>query len=214
LIPQIYDTARIVRIIGEDETPKLVKINDPSDPMSPNLATGRYDVALTSGTSYTTRRAEAAEAMMQAVQVWPNLIAVAGDIIAKAQDWPGADKLAERIKKTIPQELLDEDERDENAVAMPPEQVQQMMMEFQTLQQEHEQLKADKTLEAEQLKVNWYKAETERIRALSDHEVDANQMEMDAIGKILDHEGKKEDRMVKKDAETKKAQSTKATKSA
>jgi hypothetical protein len=35
LIPQIYDGTRIIRIIGEDEATKLVKINDPMDPNSP-----------------------------------------------------------------------------------------------------------------------------------------------------------------------------------
>lgn len=188
LIPHIYDSARIIRIIGEDETPKLVKINDTSDPTSPNLATGNYDVALTSGTSYTTRRAEAAQAMMEAVQVWPNLIGIAGDIIAKAQDWPGAEKLAERLKKTIPQELLNEDERDPEAPTMPPEAIQQMQMEFQTLQQEHEALKTDKTLEVKKLEVDWYNAETQRIRALSDHEVDNTKLNMDGIEAILSHE--------------------------
>ena len=57
--------------------------------------------------------------------------------------------------------------------------MQQLEMENQTLQQElkdkHEQLEIDR-----------YNAETQRIRALSDHQVDANQMEMDAIQKILD----------------------------
>ena len=187
LIPQVYDNTRIIRIIGEDETPKLVKINDLNDRSSPNLSTGTYDVALTSGTSYTTRRQEAAEAMMNAVQVWPNLIGIAGDIIAKAQDWPGAEKLAERLKKTIPQEYLDEDERDPNAPTIPPEMVQQMQMELQTLQQENQQLKLDRS-------VDIYNAETQRIRALSDNMVDGNQMEMDAIKNILDHSAKIDDR--------------------
>jgi hypothetical protein len=41
LIGQIYDGTRIVRIIGEDESTKLVTINDPMDPKSPNLAVGK-----------------------------------------------------------------------------------------------------------------------------------------------------------------------------
>ena len=210
LIPAIYDSTRIIRIIGEDETPKLLKINDPSDPSSPNLATGNYDVALTSGTSYTTRRAEAADAMMQAVQVWPNLIAVAGDIIAKAQDWPGADKLAERLKKTIPQQLLDPEEQDPNAPAMDPQQIQQMGMELQALQQENAAMKMDKELEIRKLDIDWYNAETQRIRALSDNQVDGNQMEMDAIGRILDHTDKDNERahqmeVIEKQLEAKRA---------
>ena len=131
------------------------------------------------------RRVEAAQAMMEAVQVWPNLIQVAGDIIAKAQDWPGAEKLAERLKKTIPPQFLEEGEEG-GAPPIDPQQLQQLQMEFQQLQQENQAMKMDRTINIEKLKIDAYNAETQRIRALSDHEVDGNQMEQDAIKHILD----------------------------
>ena len=185
LIPQIYDGTRVVRIIGEDEAQKFVRINDPMNPDSVDLSVGQYDVALSTGTSYTTRRVEAAQAMMDAIQVWPNLMGIAGDLVAKAQDWPGADKLAERLKKTIPPQFLEEGE--EGGVGVTPEQMQEMQMQLQTLQQENQTLKTDKSIDIEKLKIDAYNAETQRIRALSDHEVDANQMEMDGIKTILDN---------------------------
>lgn len=168
LISQIYDGTRIIRIIGEDEKNKFIKINDPNDPRSPDLSVGRYDVALATGASYTTRRVEAAQAMMDAVQVWPQLLQVAGDLVAKAQDWPGADDLAERLKKTIPQQFLDPEDREE-----PDPQVQQMEMAMQALEQENQQLKVDKEIELKKLIIDVYNAETQRIRALSDNQVDA-----------------------------------------
>jgi len=188
LISQIYDGTRIVRLIGEDEAPKLMKINDPMDPKSPNLATGNYDVALSTGASYTTRRAEAAEAMMQAIQVWPNLIQVAGDIVAKAQDWPGADKLSERLKKTIPPQYLDPEDMPEGAPVpqIDPAEVEKGMKELEKLRLENQTLKIEMKNKEKELEIAEYNAETQRIRALSDHQVDANQMEMDAIQKILD----------------------------
>lgn len=181
LISQIYDGTRIVRIIGEDEKVKFLKINDPSDPDSPDLSTGRYDVALSSGASYTTRRVEAAQAMMDAVQVWPQLLQVAGDLVAKAQDWPGADDLAERLKKTIPQQFLDEEDQ-----TGPDPEVQQMQMALAALQQENQQLKTDKDIDYKKLLVDLYNAETQRIRALSDNEVDGNNIELAAIKNIVD----------------------------
>lgn len=202
LIPQIYDGTRIVRLIGEDEAPKLVKINDPLDPKSPNLATGNYDVALSTGASYTTRRAEAAEAMMQAIQVWPNLIQVAGDIVAKAQDWPGADKLAERLKKTIPPQFLDPEDLPEGAQVpqIDPAEAQKAMERLQQLEMENQALKLEAKNREEELEIARYNAETQRIRALSDHAVDANKMEMDAIQKILD-ESARADEMERREEE-------------
>lgn len=183
LIPQIYDGTRVVRTIGEDEATKFQRINDPMDPNAIDLSVGMFDVALSTGTSYTTRRVEAAQAMMDAIQVWPQLMSVAGDLVAKAQDWPGAEKLAERLKKTIPPQFLEEGE--EGGLGITPEQLQQMQQQLMELAAENKELKADKTIDFKKLEVDVYDAETQRIRALSDHEVDANQMEMDAIREIL-----------------------------
>lgn len=184
LIPAIYDGTRTIRTVGEDEAIKFQRINDPMNPDAVDLSVGMFDVALSTGTSYTTRRVEAAQAMMDAIQVWPQLMSVAGDLVAKAQDWPGADKLSERLKKTIPPQFLEEGE--EGGLGITPEGLQEMQQMLQKLQMENQELKADKSIDEAKLLVDRYNAETQRIRALSDHEVDNNKMEMDAIQMIID----------------------------
>lgn len=174
LIPQIYDGTRVIRLIGEDETQKFMRINDPMDPTSIDLSVGRFDVALSTGTSYTTRRVEAAQSMMEAVQVWPELMTIAGDLVARAQDWPGADKIAERLEQVMQSSNID------------PAQMAELQQMVQKLQMENATLKLEAKNDADKHLVDVYNAETQRIRALSDHEVDANQMEMDAIKTILD----------------------------
>ena len=188
LIPQIYDGTRILRAIGEDQVPKFVKVNDPYDPNTIDLSVGKFDVALTTGASYTTRRVEAAQSMMEAVQVWPDLMGIAGDLVAKAQDWPGADKLAERLKKTIPPHLLGEDE--EGGLGITAQQLQELQMAVQEMQAtiaEQEKALKDKAME---LDIARYNAETQRIRALSDNEVDATKLNQDAIKTILEYSSK------------------------
>lgn len=191
LIPQVIDGTRTLRLIGEDQAPKMVKVNDPYDPESPDLSIGNYDVALSTGASYATRRAAAADAMMQAIQVAPELMTIAGDLIVKAQDWPGADKLAERMKRTIPPQLLGPDEQDPNAQPQQPQidpkEVQQAMEKMQQLTQENEMLKLKLQNKEHELTIKEYDSETLRIRALSDNEVDGNNLELNAIGEILAH---------------------------
>jgi len=178
LIGQIYDSTRIVRIIGEDEATRLVRINDPHDPQSPNLATGKYDVTITTGASFTTRRVEAAQSMMEAVQVHPELMGIAGDLIAKAQDWPGAEELADRLRKTIPPHLLSEKERAEmgeqgqdtqalmqQAAAM-QEEMAKAQERLKQLEMENHTLSVRAEIEAEKLKIDEFKAETDRIKVL------------------------------------------------
>ena len=185
LIPQVYDGTRVVRRIGEDESIKFQRINDPMNPDSIDMSVGQYDVQMSTGTSYTTRRVEAAQAMMDAIQVWPELMNVAGDLVAKAQDWPGADKLAERLKKTIPPQFLDDDEKG-GGLGITPQQLQEMQMQLQQLTVENHELKTKHDIEEAKLKIDAYNAETLRIKALSDNQVDATKLEQDAIKMILE----------------------------
>ena len=184
LMPQVYDSTRIMRTIGEDQVVKFVRINDPMDPNAINLSAGHYDVAMTVGSSYATRRVEAAQAMMDAIQVWPDLMGIAGDLVAKAQDWPGADKLAERLKKTIPPQFLSEEEQ-QDTLGVTPEQIQQMQVALQEgaaqMAELEKQLK-DKTIEHQ---IALYNAETQRIRALSDNMVDDQELQRKGIETIL-----------------------------
>lgn len=174
LIPQIYDGTRIIRTIGEDEAVKFQKINDPMNPESVDLSIGQFDVALTTGASYSTRRVEAAQAMMEAVQVFPQLMTVAGDLVAKAQDWPGADKIAERLEMAMQGQQTD------------PAQLAQLQEELAKTTQKLQALEADRSIDLKKIEIETYNAETQRIRALSDNEVDANQLELQAIAHILD----------------------------
>jgi hypothetical protein len=196
-IGQIYDGTRIIRIIGEDEAAKMVTINDPNDPESPNLATGKYDVTITTGASYTTRRVEAAEAMMEAVQVFPQMMEIAGDLVAKAQDWPGAEELADRLRKTVPPQLLSDKEKQEMGDQGPnvqqlmqqgaqmQEQMQAGMQELQKLQEENLILKTKHDTEMRKLVIEEFKAETDRIVAYGqfaakDKEFELQQLEHEA----------------------------------
>lgn len=187
LIPQIYDGTRTIRIIGEDEAVKFAKINDPMDPKAIDLSVGEYDVMLGTGVSYSTRRQEASQAMMDMVQVFPQLAQFGGDIIAKNMDFPGADDLAKRWKKTIPGNFLDEDDPDRQEAGMPtPEELQMLQQQLQQLMMENQELKTDRSLDKEKLEIDSYNAKTQRIRALSDHWVDEQGLQQTAIKNILD----------------------------
>jgi hypothetical protein len=103
LVPKIYDTERTVRTLGEDDTHEVVTINktiinkDGSQTIINDITTGKYDIAITVGPSYTTQRMQAAESMMKLIQSVPQLMSVIGDLVIKNMDWPGAEKIAERL---------------------------------------------------------------------------------------------------------------------
>lgn len=172
LIPVCYDTTRQLRVIGPDNKHVLQKFNDPNDPDAIDITDGKYDVSLETGPSFTTQRQEAAEAMLQAIQVAPQIMGVAGDLIVKAQDWPGSYEIAERIKKTMPPEVLGEDAEEpspEQQQAQAQQQaVQQALVEQQTAMAEAELKKAQ---------ADAMKAEQDARRA----EADAERAEAEAL---------------------------------
>jgi hypothetical protein len=67
------------------------------------------------------------------------------------------------------------------------------------LEAENKELKADKTIDFKKLEIDSYNAETARIKALSDHEVDANEMEFKAIQAIIDGSAKLDEQDIRRD---------------
>jgi len=183
LIPKLYDTQRIARIIGVDGETDQAAI-DPSQPMPVkkiqdergivikkiyNPSVGTYDVAVTTGPSYMTKRQEALDAMSQLLQGNPQLWAVAGDLFIKHMDWPGAQEMAKRFAKTIDPKLLSDE--DDPALQAANQQMQAMAQE---MEQMHSMLQnVSKSIEAQEMQVKQfdsqvkaYDAETKRISAV------------------------------------------------
>lgn len=124
LIPKIFDTARVKRIFNEDETSRFVAINQPfvdekGQEQLYDLTTGRYDVVVRTGPSYTTQRQEAADSMMAFVKVIPNQAPLIADLVVKNMDWPGSEELSNRLRKTVPPELLEPEEGQPEQPAAP-----------------------------------------------------------------------------------------------
>jgi hypothetical protein len=137
LIPKIYDTAREVRILGEDRTQQIVKVNqqyvdDKGRARYYDFSLGTYDVALTTGPSYPTQRLQAFETMTRMAQAYPQILQVAGDLIFRNGDFPGADKIADRLQRTLPPELQDQPD---GAPPLPPAVQAKMASDQQTIQQ-------------------------------------------------------------------------------
>lgn len=111
LIPKIIDTARMIRIIGEDEEQKVIRVNerfqDNGKPKHYKLGVGKYDVIATAGQSFGSKRQEVAAQMIELTRAYPQLMQIAGDILAENLDMPKAQELAKRLRKLLPPELQD-----------------------------------------------------------------------------------------------------------
>jgi hypothetical protein len=184
LVPKIYDTQRVARIMGEDGEPDSAKI-DPNqqEPVKKivdqngieidriyNPGVGTYDVMVTTGPSYMTKRQEALESMGQLLQGNPQLWSVAGDLFIKNMDWPGAQEMAKRFAKTIDPKLMDDGDKDP-ALQAAEQQMQAMAKE---MEQMHGMLQnVSKSIEMKDIEIKEnanlikaFDAETKRISAI------------------------------------------------
>ena len=172
-IPELYDReGRIIRTLGMEDDVQRVMINSPyreegeelvpvpeemtkvqQDVKHFILTKGRYGVRVSPGTSYTTRKQEAAEWQFRLLEARPELMGVFGDIAFKNLDGPGHEQIAERIARTIPPQIKGPEEG--KGPDIPPEvqqQVAQIQMQMQAMQMEL----AEKTqiIDAQQVKAS------------------------------------------------------------
>ncbi|MEX5513564.1 portal protein [Pseudophaeobacter sp. 1A09344] len=178
MIPKVYDTQRVVRIMGDDDQEQMVEINGQMMQAGPDgmpvsmpvndLTIGKYDIRVAVGPNYATRRQETAEGMLEFIRVVPGAASVTGDLIAKSMDWPDAEKFSERLKMALPPQFRDPDD-------MSPEEQQQMQ---QAMQQQAMQAQMQQAAQQTEMR----KADAEAVEA----EADAQKAQFEVMNEQLD----------------------------
>lgn len=146
LIPKIYDAPRIQRIINPDQSVKHVVVHanqgdaakgvQTSDPLMKiyDLGVGRYDVTVSVGPSYQSKRQESVASIMALVSAYPQIMQTSGDILVGNMDWPGAKEISARLKKALPPQFQDEDDQSPEAqLARTQAQLHQAMQQHDML---------------------------------------------------------------------------------
>ena len=134
MIPRIYDTQRMVRILGEDGQEKMETINQmvitAEGPATYNdMTVGRYDVNVSVGPSYSAKREETQQGLQSLLQAVPGAAQLIGDLYVSTMEWEHADRAAERLRKMLPPGVAEESDEE-----MTPEQMQAKQMQMQQAQ--------------------------------------------------------------------------------
>ena len=196
LIPKIYDTKRIVRILGEDGSEDQIMVDPEAQQaivqkeeeadakvktiFNPNV--GKFDVVAECGPSYDTKRAEAFDSMTKLLVAQPALSQVIGDLYMGSADFPGADKLQERMRNWIPQSILGTGPSEQEQMMM--QQLQESQTAIQALTQQLNEKQSYLDIEKQradiaalnhlairyederQDSINAFKAETDRLKVI------------------------------------------------
>jgi hypothetical protein len=174
LIPKIYDTERVMRIIGDDGKPELLTINqrDSVGRVLNDISVGQYDVVMETGPGYNSKRQEAVDNMLPLLSAAPELMQVAGDLVFRNMDWPGADIIADRLAAANPMAQIDDKSK------VPPQVQMQLAMSQKQIQELTQAIQArdmmlQSRMDVEQLR---QQAETQRTMMKETGRIDEAQI--------------------------------------
>ena len=176
--PVIYDTARVMRITGSDMQSKQVMVHagqpDSLPPLMPpgvkdvfDISVGTYDVTVSVGPSFESKRQEAVEMLLTLLQANPAMAPIIGDLIVNEMDFAGKSAIVERLQKALPPALQDQSNPTD------PAQLQahnlQVMQQNQALMQQVQKLtqmmQTDTIKSASREKVEMIKAQSAQFVA-------------------------------------------------
>lgn len=176
MIPFIYDTQRVVRILHQDGSEQQITV-DPQQQQALiqqmnrkveavifNPTVGKYDIQVDVGPGYETRRQEAFQAISEVLSFRPELAALIGDLLFQAADFPMSKEIAERLKRMVPPQALND---------QPPPELAQLAQKLDAAQQINSALMQQLLAKDEEVArakdstdTNAYKAVTERLKNL------------------------------------------------
>jgi hypothetical protein len=148
LVPSYYaEPGRIVRIIGDDGKAKPVTLNETNPSPGPDtpgpveailndVTAGEYMVVMDTGPGLTTKRQEAVAALMPLLGANDQLMNVAGDLIFRNMDFPGADIIADRLAAANPMAQID------SGSEIPPQVQMKLQQQDAIIKQLEQQLQA------------------------------------------------------------------------
>ena len=155
MIPRIYDTQRMVRVLGEDGQEKMEVINQmvmtANGPQTMNdMSIGRYDVNVSVGPSYSAKREETRAGLESLLQAVPGAAQIIGDLYVDSLEWEHAERAAERLRKMLPPGIAEESDEEmtpeqmqaKQAAAMQAQQEAQMQQEAQSIAKSKAQAEA------------------------------------------------------------------------
>ena len=197
LIPKVYDTPRILEILADDGTQQKIKVdinskealqktqedrNEVEAIFNPKV--GKYEVMADVGPAFATRRQEAWNAYVQILTQNKELVSVIGDLAFKMADFPGAEEVAQRLKRMVPQRALEDGPSPDLQAA------QQQIQALQEMVKQVAQKLADKTAahlnDQEKNAVSAYDAQTKRLAALKEALILDPERLMSLVQQVID----------------------------
>ena len=190
-IPKVYDTARTIRVLREDDTYDMADLNQQvidnatGEIVTVNdLSVGSYDVICKAGPSFKNRQEETLEAITSLAQVDPSLMQIAGDLLLQNVNTPAASQIAERKRaQMLQQGLIPQSQMSEEELMAAQQQAQmgQQAPDPAMVLAQAEQLKAEAEMMRSQIEMQ--KLQNEQMKL----QLEAQKLQSQAVGDQADN---------------------------
>jgi hypothetical protein len=125
-----------------------------------DISVGQYDVVMETGPGYNSKRQEAVDNMLPLLSAAPELMQVAGDLVFRNMDWPGADIIADRLAAANPMAQIDDKSK------VPPQVQMQLAMSQKQIQELTQAVQARDLMLKNRMDVEQLRQEAETQRTM------------------------------------------------
>lgn len=173
LIPRTITGPQMLRIIGDDGNEENVRVNeqfmDPKTgkPVLYDLTAGDYDVTVSVGPAYATKRIESVNVLVELIRANPQIAPVVMPTLFKNLDFAEADDIAKKLQAQLPPEMNADDpnavklQKADQAIQALTAQIEQM---DQALKSKEGNEQAKMELEARKLELENKKLDLEAMK--------------------------------------------------
>lgn len=199
MIPRLFDQKRTQRILGIDSAPGFVTVDpnqekpveETENGLSINPCVGEYDVRVVIGSSFTTQRSQAQQALSEVMRTNPDMTPAIAPLWAMNLDVPNAEKLAQVLTAMAPpaiQAILNPEANKQPSTAELTQQVDDLKKGLQeaiehahSAQQDADEANAKLEDKEEANRIAQYNAETNRLKVTG---ANTDQIEI-IVGQLL-----------------------------
>lgn len=179
MIPEVYDTERLLMLAMPDAESQPVNINKPMDPyglqVENDMTKGRYKIRLKPGPSYEGQKTEALESLQLVLQadkagtVFPMI----ADLYAENLPLDNNLELRNRLRTLVPPEIIEAGKSGKPLPPKPPQpSPQEMMMELKKAELQQRAQEAQQKSQKDMQELEHKRAELQRKAIESQHEMD------------------------------------------
>lgn len=159
--PVIYDTGRVMRILGKDQQEKQIVVHSGRPETVPaflpngvqtiiDLSAGRYSSTVSVNKNYDTMQQETVQMMLSLIEINPALAPILADLVVSEMNFPNKKAFVDRLQRALPPGLQDQkNPQDPNALAATNSQLMQQNQKLMAQVQQLSQMIQMKALEGQ-----------------------------------------------------------------